>query len=141
MKTPLNTLLLRRLASYKSKNDIAQINAAKEIIQELALFGLNRRGLFKSAAFHGGTCLRIFYGLERFSEDLDFALINVDPTFSLETVIQPLTEELFAWGIELEVVDRSKANSNVKKAFLKTDSLGAVLELRHPLNPKQKFLG
>ena len=140
MKTPLNTLVLRRLATYTAKTDVAQINAAKEIIQELALFGLSRNGLFKVAAFHGGTCLRIFYGLERFSEDLDFVLIRADPAFTLETLLRPLQAELMAWGIALEVVDRSKADSNVKKAFLKTDSLGAVLELQHPLNPKQKFI-
>ncbi len=140
MKSTIHTLILRRLESFYTATDIDQLNAAKEIIQELALFGLSRHGLFKVAAFHGGTCLRIFYGLDRFSEDLDFALIRPDLNFKLDKLTQAVVGELAAWGVNAEVTDRSKADSAVKKAFIKTGSLGLVLKLNNPIDSKQKFL-
>ncbi|MBO6286359.1 MAG: nucleotidyl transferase AbiEii/AbiGii toxin family protein, partial [Bacilli bacterium] len=69
------------LSKYHPKNHEERENAIKEIIQEIALAGLSRGGFFDKAAFYGGTCLRIFHGLDRFSEDLDFALLSKDPNF------------------------------------------------------------
>ena len=59
-------------------------NRMREVMQEVALAGLYRGGFFEKAAFYGGTCLRIFYGLPRFSEDLDFSLLTQNATFSFE---------------------------------------------------------
>ncbi len=71
------------LKTYDINNIYDRKNAMKEIMQEIVLCGLSRAGFFKKAAFYGGTALRIFYGLDRFSEDLDFSLETADPAFDL----------------------------------------------------------
>ena len=68
------------LKKYELNSTAAYENALKEIVQEIALLGLWRAKFFEHAAFYGGTALRIFYGLDRFSEDLDFSLLK--PNFS-----------------------------------------------------------
>ncbi len=133
-------LLSARLRRYKTPTDKHVLNSVKEILQELALLGLSRSGFFKKAAFHGGSAMRIFFGLDRFSEDLDFCLQRPDPDYSLHNVIPPLLNELQSWGVDVEVVERSKASQAVKKAFLKTSSLGAELNLSHPLHRAQKLV-
>ena len=70
----MNTVIEEMLKSYQVDNIYDRKNAMKEIMQEIVLCGLSRAGFFKEAAFYGGTALRIFYGLDRFSEDLDFSL-------------------------------------------------------------------
>ena len=71
------------LSKYKTDNVSDKKNAIKEVVQEIVLCGLSRGGFFKEAAFYGGTALRIFYGLDRFSEDLDFSLIDSNKDFDL----------------------------------------------------------
>ena len=95
-------------------------HALREVMQEIALAGLQRAGFFDKAAFYGGTCLRIFYGLPRFSEDLDFSLLTTDVDFSLEPFFKALEEEFSAFGIEVEISQRLKSvKSAVVSAFLK----------------------
>ena len=72
------------LAAYETNDQDARLNAIHEVMQQIALAGLARAGFFEKAAFYGGTCLRIFHNLPRFSEDLDFSLLTPDETFSLE---------------------------------------------------------
>ena len=69
----MNTAIEQMLKNYRIENIYDQKNAMKEIMQEIVLCGLSRAGFFQKAAFYGGTALRIFYGLDRFSEDLDFS--------------------------------------------------------------------
>ena len=66
------------LKKYEARNTNEKKNAIKEVMQEIVLCGLSRAGFFEKAAFYGGTALRIFYGLDRFSEDLDFSLMTAD---------------------------------------------------------------
>jgi predicted nucleotidyltransferase component of viral defense system len=120
-----------RLDSYQCKTALEEEQALREITQEVALAGLARSDFFKFAAFHGGTCLRIFYGTNRFSEDFDFLLKERNENFSLQPYLKGLSGELLAYGYQLEVVDRSKADSAVKKAFIKDSSIGKVLQLNH----------
>jgi predicted nucleotidyltransferase component of viral defense system len=75
-------LIQERLTSYKAANELEEEYAIKEILQDIALYGLWRAGFFDRAAFKGGTCLRILHGMARFSEDLDFILKQPDPDFS-----------------------------------------------------------
>lgn len=70
------------IQDYKPQNKEEAESALREIMQEVALAGLQRTGFFEKAAFYGGTALRIFHGLDRFSEDLDFSLVEVNPDFS-----------------------------------------------------------
>jgi predicted nucleotidyltransferase component of viral defense system len=94
--------------------------ALKEITQEVALLGLYRGGFFAKAAFYGGTALRIFHGLDRFSEDLDFSLLKSDPTFDLSSYTQAVQDELGAYGLEMTVTEKIKDNTSpVKSAFIK----------------------
>ena len=74
----MSVLIEQMLKSYDVENIYDRKNAMKEIMQEIVLCGLSRAGFFKEAAFYGGTALRIFYGLDRFSEDLDFSLVNTN---------------------------------------------------------------
>lgn len=118
-----------RLDSYTLKSDLEQRQAIREITQEVVLASLGRAGFFKEAAFQGGTCLRIFHNLQRFSEDLDFIVQRTDMAFSLTPYLKSVREELSAYGYNFEIADRSTAATAVKKAFLKDDSLGKVLRL------------
>lgn len=135
----ISPVILERLRNYSATTDQQLVNAAKEILQELALLGLSRSGFFKQAAFHGGTALRIFYGLQRFSEELDFALIVPDPAYDITKLLKPLELELETWGLEVELVNRSKLSNAVQKAFLKVSSLGVELRLVSALPASQKF--
>lgn len=126
-------MIQQRLDSfYRCQTQQEERQAIREITQEVVLAALGRGDFFKSAAFQGGTCLRIFHGLNRFSEDLDFVLREPDPTFALEPYLLALDSELAAYGYRLEVVDRSKAEDVVKKAFIKDGSLGKLLAISYP---------
>jgi len=50
----------------------------------MTLTGLTRTDFFERADYFGGTALRIFHNLGRFSEDLDFSLLERDPDFNLD---------------------------------------------------------
>lgn len=77
----MKTILEEMVENYHPQNSEEKINCIKESIQEIVLYGLSKAGFFNIAGFYGGTALRIFYGLERFSEDLDFTLFEKDPNF------------------------------------------------------------
>lgn len=95
-------------------------HAIKEIIQEIVLSGLSRSNFFKDAAFYGGTALRIFYGLDRFSEDLDFTLLVNNQDFDFDYYISFVRNEVESLGLKFEVEEKSKTKeTNIKTAFLK----------------------
>lgn len=124
-------LIQERLNSYRCQSEMEEEHALREITQEVALAALSRTDFFKYGVFQGGTCLRIFYGLNRFSEDLDFILKEPNPNFKLHPHLQSLSEELHAYGYQVEITDRSKTDIAVRKAFIKDDSIGTVLNLNH----------
>lgn len=108
------------LEPYKCRTTEDYVNALKEVLQEIALLGLSRGDFFRHAAFYGGTALRIFYGLERYSEDLDFSLIEHDPDFDFSKYLRSVREELGAYGMEMSVEEKVKKNeSSIKSAFIK----------------------
>lgn len=123
-------MIQQRLLEYDCKTLIDQENALKEIAQEIALMALSRAGFFRVAAFQGGTCLRILYGLERFSEDLDFVLEQPDKHFNWEAYVKNMQEEFNAYGYSLEVINKTKVDKAVRTAFLKVDSLGGFLIIK-----------
>jgi len=97
--------------------------ALREVMQEIALAGLQRGGFFDKAAFYGGTCLRIFEGLPRFSEDLDFSLLQPDANFSFEPYFKTLRQEFASFGLEVELIEKNKSSqTNISSAFLKNTS-------------------
>ena len=68
------TIYDQMVAAYAEKRGTATPNVEQEVMQRIALAGLHRGGFFQHAAFYGGTCLRLFHNLPRFSEDMDFSL-------------------------------------------------------------------
>lgn len=125
----MNNILTQMLSKYEIRNTNDEINALKEIIQEIVLSGLSRGGFFSEAAFYGGTALRIFYKLDRFSEDLDFALLKPNKDFDLSKYFIYIEKELKAYGLNLEINSKQKSiNSNITSAFLKGDTLEHILK-------------
>lgn len=122
-------IVQERLRSYECASALEEEQALREISQEIILAGLGRTDFFARAGFHGGTCLRIFHHLNRFSEDLDFALLAPDATFMLGPYLEQVRDELTAYGYALEIDDRSRIDQTVRKAFLKDQSLGSLLTL------------
>src|ERR1700743_131244 len=98
------------LTEYHPANKEEALAALREIMQEIALAGLQRAGFFEKAAFYGGTALRIFYGLDRFSEDLDFSLLEVNPDFSLDGYLQAVQAEFESQGMQVSVKEKEKTN-------------------------------
>jgi len=105
-------------------------NALKEIVQEIALCGLSRGGFFKNAAFYGGTALRMFHNLDRFSEDLDFSLIVPDHFYDLDVYLPYVRDELGSYGFEMEVEKKQKtSNTPVQSAFIKGGTLIHLIKI------------
>lgn len=124
----MNSVLKNMLDKYKIKNSIDETNAMKEIIQEIVICGLSRGGFFNEAAFYGGTALRIFYGLNRFSEDLDFALLKPNKDFDLSKYFPYIEKEVQAYGLNLTITEKEKTkDSNIMSAFLKGDTKEHIL--------------
>ncbi|MBC7398469.1 MAG: nucleotidyl transferase AbiEii/AbiGii toxin family protein [Mucilaginibacter sp.] len=99
-------------------------------MQEIALAGLSRAGFFEKAAFYGGTALRIFYGLDRFSEDLDFSLLEVDPNFSLSRYQDAIINEFSSLGMQVAIKEKQKTKlTNIDSAFLKSETIWKELVL------------
>lgn len=119
----MNNILENMLKKYEIKNTIDETNAMKEIIQEIVLCALSRGGFFEEAAFYGGTALRIFYNLNRFSEDLDFALLTPNPNFDLSKYFSCIEKEIKAYGLNLSINQKIKnKETNITSAFLKGDT-------------------
>ena len=116
----MNAAIEQMLKNYQVENIYDRKNAIKEIMQEIVLCGLSRADFFKKAAFYGGTALRIFYGLDRFSEDLDFSLQKSDPDFDLKAYFPVLEKEIRSFGLNVTIQEKEKTReSNIRSAFLK----------------------
>jgi len=124
-------IIQERLATYSCRSTLEEEQALREITQEIILAGLARTDLFGRAGFQGGTCLRIFHSLNRFSEDMDLALVAPDPAFQLSPYLERVRRELTAYGYELEIDDRSKPGAAVRQAFVKDDSVGKLLSFHY----------
>lgn len=123
----MQQILEQMLRSYEPETSTDKKNAIKEIIQEIVLCGLSRAGFFKHAAFYGGTALRIFYGLDRFSEDLDFSLMAPE-SFDLGEYLPALEKEIRSYGLNFKAEEREKTvDSAVQSAFLKGNTKEHIL--------------
>lgn len=125
-------------------------NATHEVMQEVTLAGLYRGGFFDKVAFYGGTCLRIFHKLNRFSEDMDFSLISKEESFNIEDYFPAIVAEFQAVGREVEITRKNKSTfTNIESAFLKDDTATYDLAFRSnkqikikievDINPPLKF--
>ena len=122
----MNSTIEVMLNKYNPKNNVERENAIKEIIQEIALAGLSHAGFFEKAAFYGGTCLRIFHGLDRFSEDLDFALIQKNELFKLDDYFPALEKEFRSYGLVINIESKNN-NSDIMSAFIKGNTMTLMM--------------
>jgi len=124
----MNEAVARMLARYERRRVEDDVKALREILQEIALLGLWRSRFFEKAALYGGTALRILYGMDRYSEDLDFSLLKPAAEFDLSRYCNALEKEIRSFGFEANVTGKSKSGqSAIQSAFLKADTLKHLL--------------
>lgn len=119
----MNQFFENALKRYQINNATDKQNAVYEITQQVVLAGLHRGGFFDRAAFYGGTCLRLFHQLPRFSEDMDFSLLSPDGDFKFENYFQPIIDEFDSLGRKVEIKKKDKKTfGRVDSAFLKDNT-------------------
>ena len=128
----MNEAITRMLNRYECQSVEEYVRALREIMQEIVLLGLWRSRFFDKAAFYGGTALRILYGMDRFSEDLDFSLLRQMTDFDLSRYSIAVERELRSFGLDVKVTTREKkVESSVQSAFLKANTLELLLTIKN----------
>ncbi len=118
-----NSVFDRMMSQYPQKTAGDRRNATYEVMQQVVLAGLYRGGFFEHAAFYGGTCLRLFHGVERYSEDMDFSLLKKNENFSLERFFPAIIDECRLLGRNVEITRKDKRSfGKVESAFLKDNT-------------------
>lgn len=118
-----NEIFNQMLSAYELTTEQQKRNATFEVNQQIILAGLYNGGFFNEAAFYGGTCLRIFHGLQRFSEDMDFSLLAPSDKFDFTKYFQPIIDQFAIIGREVEIKKKDKKNfGKVESAFLKDNT-------------------
>jgi len=112
------------IETYSPQNEEEILSALREIMQEITLAGLSRTDFFEKAAFYGGTALRIFYGLDRYSEDLDFSLLKPNSDFSIELYFKAILDEFESLGLTVSIKEKKKTKqTTIDSAFLKAETI------------------
>ena len=121
---------IKSLVNRYEKTKISEQTKIREILQQTALLGLERCGFFEKAAFYGGTALRILYGLDRFSEDLDFTLLKPDRNFDFTPFLENMKKELYSFGFNMEVSKKIKSvETSIISAFMKMNTIELYLAI------------
>lgn len=124
----MDNIIEQMISQHESKKPSDKKNRIKEVVQELILCGLSRANFFQKTAFYGGTALRIFYGLDRFSEDLDFSLITPEPNFRQEDFLPMVEKELASYGFHFTAEVKAKTkDSAIQSAFVKGNTREHIL--------------
>ncbi len=124
----MHEALAQMISKYECRRLEDTVRALREIMQQIALLGLWRSKFFENAAFYGGTAMRVLYGLDRFSEDLDFSLLKPMRQFNIAKYLTALQKELEGFGFDVRAERRNKAvKSAVQSAFLKANTLNQLL--------------
>ncbi len=123
--------IAKMLEKYDLSSAEKTYEALREILQEIVLLGLYRAGFFDHALFYGGTALRILYGLDRFSEDLDFSLIEPNDTFDLSVYEDAVIEALHSFGFEV-TIQLKNTEGTIKSAFLKGNTSQHLINIEAP---------
>ncbi len=135
----MKDLVQKKLDSYNPKSGQEEMNALKEITQEIALYSLQKVGFFQDVCFLGGTSLRIIHGLDRFSEDLDFSTIAISPNFDLTAYLERAMNYMNAYGYDLSINKDDLADKAVQSQFLKDDSIKKILTFKHRHDLRSKI--
>jgi predicted nucleotidyltransferase component of viral defense system len=126
----MNNAIKQMLARYECRTLREHEQALREILQEITLVGLWRGKFFEHAAFYGGTALRIFFDLDRFSEDLDFTLLTPNPDWTWKPYAQAVQNELSSFGFDVSFEEKAKKDQTaIKSAFLKTPTVQELLKI------------
>ena len=128
----------KMLEKYDLSTPERTYEALREILQEIVLLGLSRGGFFDHALFYGGTALRILYRLDRFSEDLDFSLLEPDPNFDLSVYEDVIIETLHSFGFDVSIQVKHN-DSTIKSAFLKGNTSQHLLNISAPQDIVERF--
>ena len=137
---PTMTIFDEMVAAYNPQNADQRLNAQHQAMQQIVLAGLQKGGFFEHAAFYGGTCLRIFHNLPRFSEDMDFSLTEKNPTIHLENYFQAIQDVFAFTGKEVVITKKEKLNfGRVESAFLKEDTSAYDIAFRTEKTIKVKI--
>ena len=124
------TIIQQMINKYHPKTVEDKKNAIKEVLQEVVLAGLSKTDFFTHAAFYGGTALRIFYGMDRFSEDLDFSLLAADDAFDISKYFKSISDVVNSLGLNFEVSKKDKPiNSNIDSAFMKGNTKETLITI------------
>jgi predicted nucleotidyltransferase component of viral defense system len=127
----MNEALVKMLEPYSTRTTQDAVHALREIMQSIALLGLWRARFFERGAFYGGTALRILYGLDRYSEDLDFSLLEPSDDFQWSQYRSALESELSAYGFTVQVEQREKrVRTPIQSAFLKANTRRELFVIR-----------
>lgn len=119
----MDDIFNQMLSAYEINTEVDRRNATFEVMQQVILAGLQQGGFFDKAAFYGGTCLRIFYGLQRFSEDMDFSLVKKDDKFTIEDYFDSIIKVFESIGRKVVIIKKDKKTfGRVDSAFLKDDT-------------------
>ncbi|MBN2894353.1 MAG: nucleotidyl transferase AbiEii/AbiGii toxin family protein [Campylobacterales bacterium] len=125
--------LIKMLEKYDLRDSNASFDALREILQEMVLLGLYDAGFFKHASFYGGTALRILHNLPRFSEDLDFSLLETNSEFDLKPYEEAIISTLKAFGFDVTIEIKDKNNSSaIASAFVKGNTIEHLININAP---------
>lgn len=129
----MNNTLKNLLGTSPAETKDEILLALREGMQSIALLGLWRARFFEHAAFYGGTALRLLYGLDRFSEDLDFSLIRISDKFSFDKYSDAIKNELNSFGFEVSFDAKKKtSDTDIESAFLKANTYNQLLLIEAP---------
>ena len=116
----INNYILESLKISNPKNLNEFENALREICQKIILYALSQTSFFKNVAFYGGTCLRIFHGLDRFSEDLDFQVTREDYKLNFDQCMSKCLNVLESYGLKSIVHSKPEYDScEVRRRYIK----------------------
>ncbi len=129
----MHEAVARMLSKYETSSIENYTRAIREVFQEIALLGLWRGKFFERTAFYGGTALRIIYGLDRFSEDLDFTLLSPKEHFDMTQYTDAAEKEIKAFGFDVNIeVKKKTKKSAVQSAFLKAKTIEQLILINAP---------
>jgi predicted nucleotidyltransferase component of viral defense system len=119
----MDSIIRDMIEDHSLNSGVQDKRVVHEVLQQIVLAGLYRSAFFEKAAFYGGTCLRLFHGLDRFSEDLDFSLLEPHTDFDLSDCFDAVIDEFSAHGCEVEIRKKKKTRfTPIESAFLKSDT-------------------
>jgi predicted nucleotidyltransferase component of viral defense system len=134
------TIIQQMINKYNPKTIEDKKHAIKEVLQEVVLAGLSKTDFFTHAAFYGGTALRLFYGMDRFSEDLDFTLVVANDAFDMSKYFKPIRDVVNSLGLNFEVSKKDKAlKSNIDSAFIKGNTKETLITI-YPSLSDSRFI-